>query len=89
MEENTAKKTSDKSTEASGEHHHHHHHHHHDSEHHHHHHSGKHKDATGEFRKRMFHHVERMRLLRKWGFTILCVIAAIISFIVILLYTLD
>lgn len=76
MEEN---KVTTKSTSESTHHHHHHHHH-----------SGsKHKDATGEYRKRMFSHVERMRFIRKWGFNIMCAIAGLICFIVLLLYTLD
>lgn len=65
--------------------HHHHHHHHHDGSHHH----GKHKDATGEYRKRMFNHVDRMRFMRKWGFRVLCSIAIIVILVTIFVYIID
>lgn len=59
----------------------------------HHHHSGsgkkKHKDATGEYRKRMFTHVERMLFIRRWSFAILSIIALLVLVAVFVVYTVD
>lgn len=85
--ENTAEISSSNSSEQ--EHHHHHHHHHGDGTHSHHHHHGKRKDATGDYRKHMFHHVDRMRFIRKWAFIAACTVAGIVTFIAFMLYHLD
>lgn len=61
-----------------------HHHHHHSGDGHHHHHHSSHKDGTGIYRKKMFNHVERMRLIRKWGFRVFCIIAGIVCFVALL-----
>lgn len=61
------------------------------SKHHHHSSNGKEKkkDATGEYRKKMFTHVERMLFIRRWSFAILCIIAACVLAGVFIVYTVD
>lgn len=56
--------------------------------HHHHHRSGK-KDETGEYRKRMRRHVDRVRLIRKWAYTVVSILAFIVLCMVFYAYVID
>lgn len=68
-----------KTSGSSGEHHHHHHHHHHNSK----------KDETGQYRKRMKRHVDRVRFIRKWSYIVVSTLAALVVMGVIFAYVID
>ena len=64
-----------------------HHHHHHDHhEHHHHHHK---MDGASKFKRDSLLAIQRKRLIQKWLFRILCVIAILLFIAVIIVYKID
>jgi ABC-type nickel/cobalt efflux system permease component RcnA len=69
--------------------HHEHHHEHHEHHHHHEHHGGKHVDGSERFKIHNLSAAKRRKLMEKWTFRILCILAIVITLLCIYLYQVD
>lgn len=79
----------DPQTEDQQHHHSHYHHEHHHEHHHHEHHGGKHVDGSERFKIHNLSAAKRRKLMEKWTFRILCILAIVITLLCIYLYQVD
>ena len=85
-----ATETNDKQTVTqTGEQHHHHSHHHHEHHHHKEQHGGKHVDGSERFKRHNLSAAKRRKLMEKWTFRLLCVVALIVTLLCFYLYYVD
>ena len=69
--------------------HHEHHHEHHEHHHHHEHHGGKHVDGSERFKIHNLSAAKRRKLMEKWIFRLLCILAIVVTLLCIYLYQID
>lgn len=57
-----------------------------EEKHHHHHHHHKEDDAT-RFKRKSLASIKRMKVIKKWSFRVLCLLAVLMAILVVLVYT--